>query len=307
MYWVRAAGGAIYIVGMVLFGWNMLKTWGTRPKRYEEPVVQAAPLYAQPVASHGGAKPPVGAWARFTGMGWHRRWEGMGLVFTVLTALAVIVASLFEILPTFLIRSNIPTIASVHPYTPLELAGRDLYIREGCFNCHSQMIRPLRHETERFGEYSKPGEFVYDHPFLWGSRRIGPDLTREGGRYNDLWHVRHMENPRSLSPKSIMPSYGHMLSAPLDFAGIQSRVDAMAMLGVPYADAIHRAPQMAREQATAVAARIEAQGGPAGLGDKEIVALVAYLQRLGTDLHAGGATALAAPANPQPAATEARR
>jgi cytochrome c oxidase cbb3-type subunit I/II len=201
-----------------------------------------------------------------------------------MTTVAVIVASLFEILPTFLIRTNVPTIASVKPLTPLELAGRDIYIAEGCFNCHSQMVRPFRHETERFGEYSKPGEFVYDHPFLWGSRRIGPDLARVGGKYPNLWHVRHMEDPAAITHRSIMPPYPHLLTKRLDFDGIQARVDAMSMLGVPYGDAVNRAPQMAREQATALARAIEGEGGPSGLEDKEIVALVAYLQRLGTDI-----------------------
>ncbi len=292
MYWVRAAGGGLYIVGMLLFGYNILRTWMARPKVYEVPVFQA-PALAKPVPAPalepaGGTGAIAGAWARFTAARWHRRWEALPVTFTVWVAVAVIVASLFEMLPTFLIRSNVPTIASVRPYTPLELAGRDLYIREGCFNCHSQMVRPFRHETERFGEYSKPGEFVYDHPFLWGSRRIGPDLAREGGKYNDLWHVRHMEDPRSITPRSIMPKYRQLLAQPIDFAGIQPRVDAMAMLGVPYGDAVHRAPEMAREQARAVAAEIAAQGGPAGLEDKEIVALVAYLQRLGTDIKKGG-------------------
>jgi cytochrome c oxidase cbb3-type subunit I/II len=195
----------------------------------------------------------------------------------------VIIASLFEIIPTFLIRSNVPTIAAVKPYTPLELAGRDLYIREGCFNCHSQMVRPFRYETERYGDYSKPGESVYEHPFLWGSRRIGPDLAREGGKYPDLWHVRHFENPRSISPKSIMPAYAHLLTRDLDFEGIQSRVDAMVMLGVPYGEAVRRAPGMAREQAIRIAASIASGGGEAGFETKEIVAMIAYMQRLGTD------------------------
>jgi len=199
---------------------------------------------------------------------------------------AVIVASLFEVLPTFLIRSNVPTIASVKPLTPLELAGRDVYVAEGCFNCHSQMIRPFRHETERYGEYSKPGEFVYDHPFLWGSRRLGPDLAREGGKYPNLWHVRHMEDPRAITQKSIMPAYPRLLKDPLDFAAIQRRVDVMAMLGVPYGDAVNRAPEMARAQADSLAKGVEGEGGPKGLQDKQIIALVAYLQRLGRDVKA---------------------
>jgi cytochrome c oxidase cbb3-type subunit I/II len=292
MYLLRAAGGALYIVGMVLFGWNIFKTWATRPAVYDEPVIQAAPLAKGWVAP----KPAVTGWAGFVRAGWHRTWEALPVTFTVLTAVAVIVASLFEILPTFLIKSNVPTIASVKPYTPLELAGRDLYIREGCFNCHSQMVRPFRYETERYGEYSKPGEFVYDHPFLWGSRRIGPDLARIGGKYPDLWHVRHFADPAEITARSIMPPYPWLLKNAIDFPAIQSRVDAMAMLGVPYGAAVNNAPDQAREQAKQMANGIALQGGPADLADKEIIALIAYLQRLGRDIKSS------APANPRVAA-----
>ena len=299
MYWVRVAGGTMYIAGMVLFIYNIMMTWKHRPATYDVPVVQAAPLL--PLMPAKPAAAPAGAWGRFVGLAWHRTWERMPLTFTVLVVVAIVVASLFEIIPTFLIRSNVPTIASVKPYTPLELAGRDLYIREGCFNCHSQMIRPFRHETERYGDYSKPGESVYDHPFLWGSRRIGPDLAREGGKYPALWHVRHMYDPRSISPKSIMPSYSHLQSNRLDFDGIQKRVDVMAMLGVPYGDAINRAPAMAHEQANAIAADIAANGGPPELADKEIVALVAYLERLGTDIKKGQSGVAQSAPGPAPA------
>jgi cytochrome c oxidase cbb3-type subunit I/II len=164
-----------------------------------------------------------------------------------------------------------------------------VYIAEGCFNCHSQMVRPFRYETERFGDYSKPGESVYDHPFLWGSRRIGPDLAREGGKYPDLWHVRHFQDPRAVTPRSIMPAYAALLTRPLDFDAIQSRVDAMSMLGVPYGDAVNNAPAMAHDQARAIAAAIVEQGGPAGLEDKQAVALIAYLQRLGRDIRVAAA------------------
>jgi cytochrome c oxidase cbb3-type subunit I/II len=288
MYWMRAIGGALYITGMVLFGWNILMTWKRRPAVYDVPVIEAAPLTSAFPPEHRGVPAPVGAFSRFVAMSWHRAWERRWALFTVMTVLAVVVASLFEVLPTFLIRSNVPTIASVKPYTPLELAGRDLYIREGCFNCHSQMIRPFRHETERYGEYSKPGESVYDHPFLWGSRRIGPDLAREGGKYPDLWHLRHMNDPRSITAKSIMPAYPKLLTDNIDFSVIQHRVDAMAMLGVPYGDALvaGAAPRMARDQAKQIADGIAQQGGPTGLQDKEIVALTAYLQRLGRDISA---------------------
>ena len=285
MYWVRVAGGTMYLIGMLLFGYNIFRTWAARPATYDVPVISAPPLakaYVDPHPVPAG----TGVWARFTGVHWHRNWERMPLIFTVMVVLAVVVASLAEIIPTFLIRSNVPTIASVKPYTPLELAGRDLYIKDGCFNCHSQMVRPLRHETERWGEYSKPGEFVYDHPFLWGSRRIGPDLARVGGKYPDLWHVRHFQDPSAVVQNSIMPAYAHLQTRALDFDGIQARVDAMVMLGVPYGDAVNRAPAMAREQATALAAGIESAGGPAGLADREVIALIAYLQRLGKDIKA---------------------
>jgi len=285
MYWTRALGGALYIVGVLLCGWNFLMTWRARPKTFDVPVLQAPPLARR--AEPGHEEAPASAWRRFTRVTWHRRWEALPVTFTVMTTVAVVVASLFEIVPTFLIRSNVPTIASVKPLTPLELAGRDIYIREGCLGCHSQMIRPLRPETERYGEYSKPGESVYEHPFLWGSRRIGPDLAREGGKYPDLWHVRHMRDPRSVTPRSIMPAYPDLFDRATDFAGLRRRVSALAMLGVPYADVLHDAPGMARAQAAALAQGIAEQGGPQGLEDREIVALVAYLQRLGTDLEKG--------------------
>ena len=287
MYWMRVAGGTLYLTGVILLGYNLLMTWRRRPATYEEPIIQAAPLRAGYDDDGGrarGAPVPAGAFQRFVSLRWHRRWEALPVTFTVLTTLAVLVASLFEVIPTFLIRSNVPTIAAVKPYTPLELAGRDIYVREGCFNCHSQMIRPFRHETERYGEYSKPGESVYDHPFLWGSRRIGPDLAREGGKYPDLWHVRHLEDPRAITAKSIMPSYAHLLRDDLDYAVIPHRVDVMAMLGVPYGDAVNHAEAMARSQADSLAASIAQAGGPTGLQRKEIIAVVAYLQRLGTDI-----------------------
>ncbi|MBA3853840.1 MAG: cytochrome-c oxidase, cbb3-type subunit II, partial [Gemmatimonas sp.] len=297
MYWVRVAGGSLYIIGTVIFLYNIFMTWKARPATYDVPQV-SAPALAKAHVEHGVPE-TGGVFARFTNLNWHRRWEGLPMLFTVMTVLAVIVASLAEIIPTFLIKSNVPTIASVKPYTPLELAGRDLYIREGCFNCHSQMVRPLRYETERFGEYSKPGEFVYDHPFLWGSRRIGPDLARVGGKYPDLWHIRHFAEPRSIVQNSIMPVYKHLQERPLDFAFIQKRVDAMVMLGVPYGEAVQRAPEMAREQAAQMAAAIESQGGPAGLADKEVIALVAYLQRLGRDIKTPTVSANTVPTAPE--------
>jgi cytochrome c oxidase cbb3-type subunit I/II len=204
----------------------------------------------------------------------------------VWVAVAVIVASLFEIIPTFLIRSNVPTIASVQPYTPLELAGRDIYLSEGCYNCHSQMIRPILSEVKRYPpEYSKAGEFVYDHPFQWGSRRIGPDLAREGGLKTPTWHVYHFELPTDATPNSIMPSYAPLLTKPLDFESIPRRMAAMKMLGVPYTDEeIEGGVAAAREQAGQLANQIAKQQEYAGLEDKQVIALIAYIERLGVDL-----------------------
>ena len=268
MYWVRALGGTMYIAGVLLCGYNLWRTWQKRPARYEEPEI-SVPALAPASAKERG----------------HRRWEGLPRTFTVMTVVAVVVASLFEIVPTFVIGSNTPQIASVKPYTPLELYGRDIYLREGCYNCHSQMVRPFVDEVVRYGEYSKPGEYVYDHPFQWGSKRNGPDLHREGGRRSHVWHVHHFDDPRSTSPGSIMPAYPHLLTDATPWQDIQDRVDAMAMLGVPYdAAALADADGVARAQAEAIAAEIVAQGGPPGLAGKEVVALIAYMQRLGTDI-----------------------
>jgi cytochrome c oxidase cbb3-type subunit I/II len=282
MYWARAVGGTLYIVGMVFCLVNYAMTWRARPAAYARPEQEAPALVSMsPVPIAGGSAAAPG----FAHAQWHRRWEGMPLTFSVWVAVAVVVASLFEIVPLFLIRTNVPTIASVRPYTPLELAGRDIYIAEGCNNCHSQMIRPIRSETVRYGEYSKAGEFVYDHPFLWGSRRIGPDLHRIGGKYPHLWHVRHMDDPRSTTPQSLMPAYPWLLRAPYDVRALERGVAAQVTLGVPYTPAeVAGAVEAARAQARGIAMEIAGQGGPPGLEDKQIVALVAYLQRLGTDI-----------------------
>ncbi len=294
MYVVRFLGGTLFLSGVVLCGLNLFKTWQTRPSEYAIEVFEAPALSSSESFNDSSRG--------FTSMDWHRVWERKGLLFTVLTALAVITASLFEIIPTFLVRSNVPTIASVKPYTPLELAGREIYISEGCYNCHSQMIRPMRAETERYGEYSKPGEFVYDHPFQWGSRRIGPDLHRIGGKYPNSWHVNHMRAPADVTPRSIMPPFPWLQDQDLDWQSVQNNVDAMAMLGVPYGEDVlaGKAIEKAKIQAGTIAADIAATGGPKGLESKKITALIAYLQRLGTDIKAP-VTAAAAGDKPAPA------
>ena len=300
MYWVRVAGGLLYFSGALLCGYNMLMTWRTRPARFAEHIQSAPPLHAVPIVDPVRPVSELTSnveWGKaldvWTTGWWHRIWERKPLRFTIFTITAVAVASLFEIIPTFLIKSNVPTIASVKPYTPLELAGRDIYIAEGCYNCHSQMVRPIYAETKRYGEYSKPGESVYDHPFQWGSRRIGPDLAREGGSRSDLWHLLHLRAPADTTPGSIMPRYPWLMNADLDYKDVQARVNAMAMLGVPYGQAVidGEAEKMAREQAKVVAENIRKQGAgslpgdvPTNLEEKEVVALIAYLQRLGTDI-----------------------
>lgn len=217
--------------------------------------------------------------------GRHRDLEGWPLVFTLLVTVSILIGGAIEFIPLVLVEDNVPTIESVKPWTPLELAGRDLYIREGCNNCHSQMIRPFRHEIERYGEYTKPGETIYERPFLWGSKRTGPDLARVGGKYPNLWHVRHFDDPRSTSPRSIMPRYNWFLDWDLDYESIPGKLETLQTLGVPYSDDdIANAIENARAQARGIAADVEAAGGPAQLESKEIVAIVAYMQRLGTDI-----------------------
>jgi cytochrome c oxidase cbb3-type subunit I/II len=291
LYWIRVAGGICYVSGVILLAYNAVRTYMTRPSVYEQQEHFAAPLSLQfqPDPVKESDLPGTMKLGRkldtFLRLDWHRRWEGMPLTFSVWTAIAVIVASLFEIVPTFLIRSNVPTIASVQPYTPLELAGRDLYVAEGCYNCHSQMIRPILSETKRYGEYSKAGEFIYDHPFQWGSRRIGPDLAREGGKQSHIWHVTHFRNPANLIPDSMMPPYPWLEKTDLNFKSIPDRVKAASYLGAPYTEEqITGAIELAKSQAAQIAKEIEQQGGPSGLQDKQVIAMIAYLQRVGVDL-----------------------
>jgi len=295
MYWIRALGGTLYLAGAIMALVNLVGTWRSRPEKYEEPVLRAArlsPNFKEPAPPESRLKGlpvvetahKIDVWLQGA---WHRRWEGLPFRFTVYVTIAVLTASAFEIVPTFLIKSNVPTIKTVKPYTALEVAGRDIYVAEGCYNCHSQMIRPIISETKRYGEFSKPGEFVYDHPFQWGSRRIGPDLAREGGKQSSFWHVLHLENPRQINDKSVMPAYAFLLSKSIDFDGIPSHLRALNRVGVPYDEAtIVGAAEAARKQALEIAEQVIAQKGPSGLEDKQVIALVAYLQRLGTDLFA---------------------
>jgi cytochrome c oxidase cbb3-type subunit I/II len=268
MYIIRAFGGTLYLVGMLMMVYNLSKTM-MQGKLLANEEAEAA-------AMHKEVKEKVS----------HRWLEGKPIYFMVVALVVVLIGGIVEIVPTFLVKSNIPTIASVKPYTPLELQGRDLYIREACNSCHSQLVRPFRSETERYGEYSKAGEYVYDHPFLWGSKRTGPDLHREGGKYPNLWHYLHMENPRSMSPGSIMPPYPWLLENTLDISLTANKINALRSIGVPYPEGYENtANDDLMKQAETIATNLQNNGIPAE-ADKEIIALIAYLQRIGTDIKA---------------------
>jgi cytochrome c oxidase cbb3-type subunit 2 len=184
----------------------------------------------------------------------------------VLVVLTVAVGGLVEIVPLSFMKSVTEPVSGLKPYTALQTAGRDIYVREGCYNCHSQMVRPFRAEVERYGHYSTAGEFVYDHPFQWGSKRTGPDLHRVGGRYSDEWHRIHLMNPRQLVPESNMPGYPWLARTPADASSIETRMRALRVVGLPYTDE-------------------EIKAAPAELkGKTEMDALIAYLQVLGTAL-----------------------
>lgn len=268
MYITRSVGGALYLAGALLMVYNIYKT--VRQGRFipnEE--AEAAPLAK--VKSHGKEY-------------WHRILERKPATMLVLSLIVVGIGGVIEMMPTFLVKSNIPTIASVKPYTPLELQGRDIYIREGCYTCHSQMVRPFRDEVERYGEYSKAGEFVYDHPFQWGSKRTGPDLAREGGKQTNSWHYNHMYDPRSMSPGSIMPAYPWLLDRMIDTASTPAKIRAMQTLGVPYPEGYDKiANRELMQQADSIAADLQ-NAKIETMSNTEIIALIAYLQRIGTDI-----------------------
>lgn len=274
MYALRAFGGSLFIVGSIFGVVNLILTARSGSLVADEEA--QAPSLIDPAAGHKEK--------------WHRRLEGRPLQFTVLVLIAILIGGVVEYMPTALVDSNIPTIESVKPYTPLEVEGRDIYIAEGCNNCHSQMIRPFRSETERYGEYSKAGEFVYDHPFLWGSKRTGPDLHRVGGKYPDSWHLRHMYDPTSTSPGSIMPAYPWMLKKDINFESIPNRINALRSVGVPYAEGYEElAIKDAKAQADRITNTLKENGfatvdGIEVTSDKQIIAVIAYLQRLGVDI-----------------------
>ncbi|HNQ41526.1 MAG TPA: cytochrome-c oxidase, cbb3-type subunit I [Saprospiraceae bacterium] len=267
-YVLRALGGTIYLAGTILMVYNLYKTAKSgsfvKSEAMEAPALEKK--YVKPANTH-----------------WHSWVERRPITLLVLSLIVVGIGGLVEMVPTFLVKSNVPTISSVKPYTPLELQGRDIYIKEGCYNCHSQMIRPFRYEVSRYGDYSKAGEFVYDHPYQWGSKRTGPDLARIGGKYPDSWHFNHMLEPESMAPGSIMPPYPWLFEKSVDAGTTMSKIHAMRKLGVPYPEGYEsKANADMKKQAEKIAENLKKDKLTIS-PDKEIIALIAYLQRLGTD------------------------
>ena len=290
MYAMRAVGGVLYLTGVLVGVYNVIKTVKAGSAVTDE---EAEAVALPVIASSRLRNEKVHAWL-----------ERKPVQFTILTVLAVSIGGLIQIVPMLIVKSNIATITSVKPYTPLELEGRDLYIREGCNNCHSQLVRPFRSEVKRYGEYSKSGEYVYDHPFLWGSKRTGPDLMRVGGKYPHSWHFSHMWNPQATTTGSIMPAYKWMFdNKKMKHDDIQKKMSVMKTLGVPYTDAeIANAFMSIEKQAVEIEKGLETDPNFSKsyaaskekakltgetfvqMKDREIVALIAYLQRLGTDI-----------------------
>jgi cytochrome c oxidase cbb3-type subunit I/II len=272
MYMMRAIGGTLYLSGVIMMTYNLYCT-AKQGSLVANEAAQAMPLAPLTQEIHGHTN-------------WHRVLERRPIQFMILALVVILIGSFVELMPTLTISSNIPTIASVKPYTPLELQGRDLYIREGCMGCHSQTVRPFRSETERYGQYSKAGEFVYDHPFLWGSKRIGPDLAREGGKYANAWHYNHLMDPRLMSPGSIMPNYNWLITQKLDTSLTVAKINAMRKLGVPYPAGYEKiANTDLAKQAQGIADNL-AEDHIKVKSDREIIAIIAYLQRLGVDIKA---------------------
>ncbi|TBW28009.1 cytochrome-c oxidase, cbb3-type subunit I [Gramella sp. KN1008] len=291
MYWMRAIGGSLYIAGALVMIYNIVKTV-RQGSKVEDELAEAAAL--QPVTRK-----------RTKGEAYHSWLERRPVKLTIFATIAILIGGMVQIIPSLMVDEYVPVISSVKPYTPLELEGRDIYIREGCVSCHSQMVRPFRSEVERYGEYSKAGEYRYDYPFLWGSKRTGPDLHRVGQKYSDNWHLNHMYDPQSTSSGSIMPSYQWLITDKLDKSDTEDKMRAMQTLGVPYSEEdIARAQEWMDEQGTQIEQNLytdpdfvssyeadkkyaEENGQEfTEMRDREIVALIAYLQRLGTDIKA---------------------
>jgi cytochrome c oxidase cbb3-type subunit I/II len=269
MYWIRLLGGILVFISIIIMLYNIYRTIKAAKKDQKVDVFQA------PALNHSDFKDEKG----------HRKLEGLTATFSVLAGIAVLVGTVVEFLPAFLSKDFIEVSEKVKPYTPLEVAGRDIYVREGCYNCHSQMIRPMVSEYLRYGKASEATESMYDHPFQWGSKRTGPDLARIGNKYPDSWHYFHMLDPRKVTPGSIMPEYTWLFGEKTDYVVLRKKLRVLKALGVPYTDdEIANASEMAKEQARMITENLKEVGVPMKMNDKQIIALIAYLQRLGADL-----------------------
>ena len=267
LYYVRFAGGVLFLTGFLLLICNVWITIARAPKG-ERAMAVEVPARSSDVTDIG------------TG---HRKLEALSVIFTVLLFIAVIAGSIIEIVPTLAIFKYLPQTAKTEPYTPLELAGRDIYIKEGCYVCHSQMIRKLPYDVLRYGANSTLEESMYDHPFQWGSKRTGPDLARVGGKYPDMWHLRHMIDPRVITPRSIMPAYPWLAAAKIDYNILRKKLSVMKMLGVPYKDEdVSNADINAEKQAAVIYQGLLSQDPSLeSAKDTEVIAIIAYLQSLG--------------------------
>ncbi|MDD9969862.1 MAG: cytochrome-c oxidase, cbb3-type subunit I [Myxococcales bacterium] len=324
MYWTRLVGGSLFLLGFIIQAWNLVKTARAGQATngvVEVPVLEQVAdrgatkglLLGRPVVIsivtialfmsvgwlHSAASTYVmglavalglfaSAWAfrsqRDGKPNWHRALEARAVPFTLLTIVAILIGGAAEIVPVVVASNETAKHTKKHPYTALEIEGRDVYIREGCYNCHSQMIRPFSWETARYGPVSTEEDSIFDHPFQWGSKRTGPDLARVGGRYSHVWHYKHMLDPREISPGSNMPGYGHLVDERIDFGETIDKLRAMRTVGVPYkAETIASAEKDAWLAARAISNELNAEANVSVAANSRLVALIAYLQRLGRD------------------------
>ena len=333
MYWTRLVGGSLYVIGLIMMTWNLIMTarLGTATETTVEVPAEELPkesswqdlLFGKPalvsvvvvtlmlVAGFLDALPAMAVivLAVLVAIGgyfltakgrsddkptWHRMLEGRAGAFSVFTVIAILVGGVAEIIPTVITSPEATSIQNT-PYSPLELEGRDIYVREGCYTCHSQMIRTFTWESARYGAVSEAQDSAFDRPFQWGSRRIGPDLARVGGKYPDIWHYRHMMDPRQISEGSIMPPYAFLEDARIDADGTAAKMRGMRSVGVPYtAEQIGASATAERAQGTVIAANLAEQGQAGVAPDSEMVALIAYLQRIGKNTTAVGESPAAA-------------
>ncbi len=278
MYYFRVVGGILFFTGFLLFFYNMIKTMKAGS------IVDNELAEAPGLEDHGERK---------FGETFHRWLERKGVRLSILIFIALVIGGAVEIIPMVKVESNIPKIETVTPYSPLELTGRDIYVANGCYNCHSQQVRPLRYETDRYGEYSKIGEFVYDHPFQWGSKRTGPDLARTGyigsSTYKTaIWHYNHFTNPTQMNPQTIMPEYSWLIKKDVDLSKIPTKIKVMKMLGVPYNEGYEDiAVKKYMEQSKEIVDKLK-ESGVEVEPTKEIIAMIAYLHKLGWDISPEG-------------------